>query len=204
MLRPEKSIRFALCLVFPLAALVGCGGGGGGTSSSSDGKAAYSQTYTDPPLPTGTNVYAPVIKRNATLSTSTTAVFDVMANAPATNVRGVVCNLQVDMTKATFVPVPGESGGAIVSTGGFGGTGAFTKGLVLADGTNLMVVAIRRPATSEPASGVLMRFALAVNPSAVAGVVRAQVQSGSGLVGDDGRIIANTSPVLGRLEIVKS
>jgi hypothetical protein len=67
-----------------------------------------------------------------------------------------------------------------------------------------MVVAIRRPATSEPASGVLMRFALAVNPSAVAGVVRAQVQSGSGLVGDDGRIIANTSPVLGRLEIVKS
>lgn len=199
-----KKLTFFLAVPVVLAmALVGCGGAGGDTNAPTSND--YKQTYTEPPAPTGTNVYAPVIKKNTALSTPQLAVFDVTGNATTVSVRGLVLNLQVDTSKVSFDPVPG--GASQVGSAGFGEAGggaAKTAYKMLTDGTGLLVVALQRPASPIPANGSLLRFALRLNPNAIEGVVRVQVANGSGLVDENGNLISGTSPVMGRLEVTKS
>lgn len=190
------NLKTSLALV-ALLALIACGGAAPAAKTDAAAQETYSLSYTAPAGSTG----APVVRLNSSLSTATTAVFDIVGNR-ASEIRGVVTNLQVDLSKVTFVTPPGES--ALVSGGGFGGSNLHTKSKVLPDGTNLMVVALRRPGTPLSGSGVVMRFALQMNSNPVLGVVRAEVRDGSGLADSDGKIVAGTSPVFGRLEVVKS
>ena len=197
-----RSLTASLSLLALVAAsllTVGCGGAGTSTTGSGSSSQSYAQNYTNPTAPTGTQVYAPSIVLNTALSTGTTAVYDVVANAPNYMVRGVVCNLQVDTSKVTFVTVPNAAGA--VDNAGFGGANAHMLSKLTSASTNLMVVTIRSPAAAKAASGTLMRFALALNSGTIAGVVRTEVMSGSGLVDANGRLIQNTSPVMGVIEV---
>lgn len=189
--------------------LLGCGGGGGGgdKSTNSSGTSTPSTVtnvaYTEP-TPNGGQ---PVIRFNSTLSTSSVLVFDV-AGTSTTLTRGLNLNVRVDNTKLLPVDVPGAASAAVrpavgtgIDTGGFGAGAAAAVRQDKNDGTALMVTALRNPSPALPSNTVLMRFAYKLNGNPVAGVVRMEVLTGSGLFDGRGRILDGTSPAVGRLEI---
>ena len=190
----NKQTMIALSI---LSVLVGCGGAGG----SSKQTLGYKATYT---APTAMSTSVPVVQLNTALSTDQIAVFDVVADTPNTSIRGCVLNLTVDLTKVSFVPVPSGNEGATlgnVSTGGFGGTYGCSVAKLNAQGCSLMGTAIQAPGPAQEAQGTLLRFALQLQGTTVAGVVTTVVASGSGLLDANSRVISGTAPVIGRLEV---
>jgi hypothetical protein len=197
----EKPMHMTLkVLAITLAVLtLACGGGGGGGNQTIN----YKRAYTDP---VSNSPSVPVICLNTSLSTDQVAVFDVIASSPTLQVRGVALNLIVDLTKVSFVDVPGGNEGASlgsISTVGLGGTNGRAVAKLDNQGCNRMGTAIRLPGTAQPANGVMMRFALQLLGQPVEGVIQATVGQGSGLLDPTGEIIPGTSPILGRLEMVK-
>jgi len=198
-----KNLLRKFALTLPLLALTACGGGGGGTTTNSS-SAPLALKYTNPAATAGPCV----ILLNQALSTGSLIVLDVVGEQPSTSSVGVCLNLQVDQTKLVSAVIPGTRDAEvehvlatpIASPGGFASGTAVTMRRDLASGLSMMVTAIRRPAPALPASGCMLRLAYQVVGTPVAGVIRAQVMDGSGLLDAKGIVIAGTSPVIGRLE----
>ncbi len=172
-----------------LATLLACGGGGGGSTpppTPPPPATATTLAYTDPT--TGTYL----LKKNATLSTATHLVLDLVGPA-ATTGSGVTASFTADTTKVTWVNVASSDAASTFVQNGtafsLGTAPQILKGKVT--GTVLQVAAAQK-GTGSPVSlnAPLLRIALDLKASQPTGAItlaadatKCQVLDGSGAIG---------------------
>lgn len=168
-----------------LAAMLACGGGGGGSSAPPPVPTATSLGYTDPTSGT----YQ--LKKNATLSTATHLVLDLVGPASGTG-SGVTATFSADTTKVTWTNVSAtDAPNTFVQNGTAFSLGVGTPILKgKASGGTLQVTVAQKGAGSPVSLGApLLRVALDLRPSQLPGAVslsadatRCQVLDGTGAI----------------------
>lgn len=153
--------------------LVACGGGGGGSDTP---KTATSLVYTDPT----SGDYQ--LKKNATLSTPTKLVLDLVGNNTG-NGAGVAFHLTADTAKVAWAKVADADAeyarnGAVLTLGS--GVQAL-KGKVSGN-TLQVVVSEKGTAGSQSMNGVLASVALSLKTGIAPGAVSLDVVSGKAQV----------------------
>lgn len=176
-----------------LAGFLACGGGGGGSSAP---PTATSLSYADPT--SGTYL----LKRNATLSTSTHLVLDLVGPASATG-SGVTATFSADTTKVAWANVSSsDPANTFVQNGSAFNLGAaplILRGKL--SGATLQVTAAQKGTGAPVALGSpLLRVALDLKASQPAGTVALSADSTKGQVIDGtGAIVSPISVTVGVL-----
>ena len=169
-----------------LAGLLACGGGGGSNPPPPPPPpTATSLAYTDPT--TGTYL----LKKNATLSTATHVVLDLVGPA-ATTGTGVTATFSADTTKVTWANVAaGDPANTLVQNGTaftLGAAPQILKGKVTGD---ILQVTAAQKGTGSPVSlnAPLLRIALDLKASQPTGAItftadaaKCQVLDGTGAI----------------------
>ena len=169
-----------------LAGLLACGGGGGSNPPPPPPPpTATSLAYTDPT--TGTYL----LKKNATLSTATHMVLDLVGPA-ATTGTGVTATFSADTTKVTWVNVaPSDAANTFVQNGtafNLGAAPQILKGKVIGD---VLQITAAQKGFASPVSlnAPLLRIALDLKASQPTGAItfsadstKCQVLDGAGTI----------------------
>lgn len=184
-----------------LALALGCGGSGGGapavsTAPNPQGSSALGLAYTDATAGTV------ILVRDASLTTSTHLVLDVVGTDATQLSAGLLMTLNVEPTVAQWSKVqPADTdlveNGAVYDLG----TGPQILKAKATGGTLTFVVGQKGYFYALGTSGVLARIALDLQPAAVAGQVIINTTSGGNTLLTDAGALVNFTPGIGNLTV---
>jgi len=156
-----------------LMLLLACGGGGGGSKGPA---VATGLSYTDPTSGTFQ------LKKNATLSTATKLVLDLVA-VNAGSGAGAAFHLTADTNKVTWTKVQ-DSDADYVRNGAVFDLGSAPQALKAKVSGNILQVVVSQKGTanSQPLNGTLATVALSLKSGVTVGAVTLDVVSGKAQV----------------------
>jgi hypothetical protein len=161
-------LKHFACTVFVLAGLLSCKGTDSPATATPVPPVATSLVYTDPT--TGTYL----LKKNATLSTATHLVLDLIGPSTGT-AMGIAVTLSADTTQVAWVDVPaGGTTAVLVQNGSQFNLGSGTPIMKAKTTGNVLVAAVAQKAPTAPVSlngTTLLQVALELKPGVAQGTV---------------------------------